>query len=133
MLLSVQWIREYKKNSDGIEDIIHKETDARIVLTADGKTVQIKLDEIEENISDITTLISGGPGSGHGVQSDFSFIYYDNKFEFPNIGNIDTLYIIKTIGEEAVYRWDSDEHKYYIISNNYHNITVIDGGCAEDY
>ena len=60
----------------------------------------------------------------------FVISYFSNQGEFPNIGNINTLYIVKTIGNEAIYRWDNELRKYFIISNNFQNIKIINGGNA---
>lgn len=46
----------------------------------------------------------------------------------PNIGSVGIVYIVED--ENAAYRWDRDELKYYSIGRDYEEIQVIFGGNA---
>ena len=48
--------------------------------------------------------------------------------EFPNIGNSSNLYIDTT--KQVIYRWDSIDLKYYKDSQDYNDISLINGGNA---
>ena len=56
--------------------------------------------------------------------------YFTHPTEFPNVGETQTLYIVTAAGEESIYRWDSADIKYYLVSNNYENLKIISGGNA---
>ena len=56
--------------------------------------------------------------------------YFGDASEFPNLGDETTLYIVTPIGKEAIYRWDGVELKYFVVSNNYNNVKIINGGNA---
>lgn len=49
-------------------------------------------------------------------------------FDFPNRGNVHTLYIATE--ENACYRWDETNSKYFCIGRDYSEIEIIDGGNA---
>lgn len=49
-----------------------------------------------------------------------------NKDNFPNIGDINSIYV--DIENETVYSWNNEKNKYTIVGNNYQNIETIDGG-----
>ena len=54
---------------------------------------------------------------------------YNSIYEFPNRGNGETLYFSKE--ENASYRWDDEDSKYYCVGRNYDEIdTIICGGSA---
>lgn len=50
------------------------------------------------------------------------------RFEFPNVGNIYTMYI--ATDENKSYRWDDENLKYYCVGSDYQDIKIIDGGNA---
>ena len=103
--------------------LIHKETQADIILTDDGSNVQVKLNDILE-------WIDNAGGSGSTDPSDFQFVYFDSAAELPNLGNRNTIYIVEGDGEESIYVWNSTGLRYRKIANNYENIKVISGGNA---
>lgn len=51
---------------------------------------------------------------------------YGSIYEFPNQGVTSTLYI--TSDENAAYRWDLSNNRYYCIGRNYQEIEEINGG-----
>ena len=51
---------------------------------------------------------------------------YGSIYEFPNRGVVSTLYI--TSDENAAYRWDLSNNRYYCIGRNYQEIEEINGG-----
>lgn len=54
---------------------------------------------------------------------------YDSLFDFPNRGSSDSLYISRN--DNAIYRWDEANSKYFCIGRDYENIkTIICGGNA---
>ena len=65
-----------------------------------------------------------------GGASEYSFIFYSDMSEFPAVGSDKVLYIVTALGKESIYAWDTAELKYKVISNNYENVKVIDGGSA---
>ena len=54
---------------------------------------------------------------------------YASKFNFPNVGKKDFIYIDKA--DNATYRWDVENTKYYLIGEDVNNIKVINGGNAD--
>jgi hypothetical protein len=48
--------------------------------------------------------------------------------EFPTIGNSDNLYIDTT--SRVIYRWDSVDLKYYKDTQDFNDISLINGGNA---
>lgn len=48
--------------------------------------------------------------------------------EFPTIGNSSNLYIDTT--NQVIYRWDNVDLKYYKDSQDYNDISLINGGNA---
>jgi len=64
------------------------------------------------------------------VPGDSPFQIYESVSEFPPVGNIDTLYIVKGIGDEGIYGWDADYDLYFLVSNNFNNIGIMSGGGA---
>ena len=61
---------------------------------------------------------------------DFSGEIFNGKdiFSFPNRGNVYTLYVATE--ENASYRWDEANSKYFCIGRDYNEIETIDGGNA---
>lgn len=53
---------------------------------------------------------------------------FKNIFEFPNRGNSECLYLASD--EEASYRWDNENSKYYCVGRDYTDIEIINGGNA---
>lgn len=48
--------------------------------------------------------------------------------EFPNIGNSNNIYIDTT--KQVIYRWDNTDLKYYKDTQDFEDITIINGGNA---
>ena len=55
-------------------------------------------------------------------------LVFDNRFEFPSVGEADKLYIAKD--ENAIYRWDDDDMGYTILGLQAEDIKFINGGNA---
>lgn len=51
---------------------------------------------------------------------------YSSYHDFPTIGEPHILYI--DTSDEALYRWDAENLKYYCVGRDYNNISVISGG-----
>ena len=51
-----------------------------------------------------------------------------NRHELPNLGDCDAVYFV--IDENAVYRWDEENLKYYCCGRDYNGIELITGGNA---
>ena len=62
--MSTYKIREQRATSDGGYDVIHRETEAGLVLTEDGSTVEARLAALDtamaDYIDDLEALIGGG-------------------------------------------------------------------------
>ena len=50
---------------------------------------------------------------------------FANRFEFPNIGKTDMLYI--ALDEKAVYIFDDEQNVYHCIGRDYEEIEIIQG------
>lgn len=57
-------------------------------------------------------------------------VQFNSKFEFPNVGDSQLLYI--DISANKSYRWDSDTMQYYCVASDYNDINVIDSGDASE-
>lgn len=55
-------------------------------------------------------------------------IQVDNRAELPNRGSSDSVYFVKD--ENATYRWDEENSKYFCVGRDYTEIKVICGGKA---
>lgn len=55
-------------------------------------------------------------------------LVFDNRFEFPSVGEADKLYIAKD--ENSIYRWDEDEMVYTALGLQAEDIKLINGGNA---
>lgn len=55
-------------------------------------------------------------------------LYEDSYLKFPTIGNENQIYI--DTSENATYRWDDVDLKYYCIGRDYKEIKVINGGSS---
>lgn len=55
-------------------------------------------------------------------------LVFDNRFEFPSVGEADKLYIAKD--ENSIYRWDEDEMVYTALGLQLEDIKHINGGNA---
>ena len=77
-----------------------------------------ELNTIKDDIDDLKVQV----GSNTGCVSVKSY------GALPNIGSVGIVYIVED--ENAAYRWDRDELKYYSIGRDYEEIQVIFGGNA---
>ena len=65
--------------------------------------------------------IGGQIGKAQGVRE----LVFKNRFEFPNIGKADMLYI--ALDEKAVYIFDGEQNVYHCVGRNYEEIEIIQG------
>lgn len=77
-----------------------------------------ELNTIKDDIDDLKVQV----GSNTGCVSVKSY------GALPNIGSAGIVYIVED--ENAVYRWDRDELKYYSVGRDYEEIQIIFGGNA---
>ena len=76
--------------------------------------------KISGNVSGSGT-IGGQIGKAQGVRE----LVFKNRFEFPNIGKADMLYI--ALDEKAVYIFDGEKNIYRCVGRNYEEIEMIQG------
>lgn len=57
-------------------------------------------------------------------------VEFRNRFEFPNIGTKDIIYVAKD--ENAMYRFDTKNNSYVLIGNDYHEVESIQCKLRED-
>ena len=76
--------------------------------------------KISGNVSGSGT-IGGQIGKAQGVRE----LVFKNRFEFPNIGKTDMLYI--ALDEKAVYIFDGELNVYHCVGRNYEEIEMIQG------
>lgn len=55
-------------------------------------------------------------------------LVFENRFEFPSVGEANKLYIAKD--ENSIYRWDEDEMVYTALGLQTEDIKLINGGNA---
>ena len=72
----------------------------------------------------------GGSGTIGGQIGKAQSVYvreleFANRFEFPNIGKTDMLYI--ALDEKAVYIFDDEQNVYHCIGRDYREIEIIQG------
>ena len=65
--------------------------------------------------------IGGQIGKAQGVRE----LVFKNRFEFPNIGKTDMLYI--ALDEKAVYIFDEELNVYHCVGRDYREIEIIQG------
>lgn len=58
----------------------------------------------------------------------FATVQVDTRYQLPNRGNSESVYFVKE--ENATYRWDEDNNKYFCVGRNYEEIEYICGGNA---
>ena len=76
--------------------------------------------KISGNVSGSGT-IGGQIGKAQGVRE----LVFKNRFEFPNIGKADMLYI--AVDEKAVYIFDGELNVYHCVGRDYEEIEMIQG------
>ena len=77
---------------------------------ADQRTI----DTLNAKIDQIT----GGSGA----------VQVENKASLPNVGSEGVVYFVKS--ENATYRWDDTDVRYYCVGRDHEEIKVINGGDA---
>ena len=97
-----------------------------MLLNADKYTTLdswMKIAEIRD-INELNAKIDSiVPGGGTGV------IPVGSRGQLPSVGAVNSLYVVQD--ENAVYRWDDVELKYYCVGRDYQEVQVINGGNAE--
>ena len=68
-------------------------------------------------------VITNSGGGGGGPTNEYSFSYHNSVSEFPVVGDVNNLYIIKTAGQEAIYGWSIVTGKYFMISNIFNGVS----------
>lgn len=81
----------------------------------------------------ITGQLSGqqqiGGNLNVGVLAVKSVYQFDTKFDFPTLGDVNSLYI--AMNENAAYRWNETDLHYYCIGRDYLELKIISGGNAD--
>lgn len=93
-----------------------------------------------QNVIGLNTALSGKQSvltAGDGIIIENGIIHVTDNileshvitensyFDFPAIGNANTIYIDNSTGKS--YKWDSDELRYICIGTDYNAIDLIDG------
>lgn len=63
------------------------------------------------------------------VESD-AVVRVNNRLDLPTVGNSQNIYFV--IGENAVYRWDEEKLLYFCVGRDYEEISLINGGTANE-
>ena len=66
---------------------------------------------------------------GGGGESGVTTV--SSKTNLPNVGAVNHIYIVED--ENAVYRWDESNIKYFCIGRDYDEIKIINGGNAAEF
>jgi len=86
----------------------------------DPTEMQNDIKNIKQDLADLETKVSQAHGS----------LTVKSRGELPNIGSADIVYIVED--ENAVYRWDTTNLKYFSVGRDYNEIEVIYGGSANN-
>lgn len=83
------------------------------------------------NLPSINNIILQGNKNSFELNLLGSLHNYETYLNFPTIpeANIQNDIFVDTT-ENAIYRWDNVEMKYFCIGSNYQNIEIINGGEA---
>lgn len=57
-----------------------------------------------------------------------SCLQFESLYEFPNLGESGVIYMDTSANK--IYRWDSENRKYFCVGSDYSDIGVINGGKA---
>ena len=87
-----------------------------------GSVTEEEVDQKINQLRDELDSLKGQVGNSTGCVSVISY------GALPNIGSAGIVYIVED--ENAAYRWDQDELKYYSIGRDYEEIKIIFGGNA---
>lgn len=91
-------------------------------------TVDLEKGSIKGTVSPNSRTLNANMSSV--IVRDFSgeIINVKDIYGFPNRGNVYTLYVVTS--DNACYRWDEENSKYFCIGRDYTEIEIIDGGNA---
>lgn len=73
---------------------------------------------------------SGTIGGNIGKAQNVRELVFKNRFEFPNIGKADRLYI--ALDEQAVYIFDGEQNVYRCVGRDYREVGAIQCGLKEE-
>ena len=97
------------------DGVLHHINDAS---SFDPTEMQNDINNIKKDIADLETKVNQAHGS----------VTVKSYGELPNVGSADIVYIIED--ENAIYRWDATNSKYFSVGRDYNEIEVIYGGSA---
>lgn len=97
------------------DGVLHHINDAS---SFDPTEMQNDINNIKQDIADLETRVN----QAHGSMTVKSY------GELPDVGSADIVYIIED--ENAIYRWDATNSKYFSVGRDYNEIEVIYGGSA---
>ena len=97
------------------DGVLHHINDAS---SFDPTEMQNDINNIKKDIADLETKVNQAHGS----------VTVKSYGELPNVGAADIVYIIED--ENAIYRWDATNSKYFSVGRDYNEIEVIYGGSA---
>ena len=97
------------------DGVLHHINDAS---SFDPTEMQNDINNIKNDIADLETKVNQAHGS----------VTVKSREELPDVGSADIVYIIED--ENAIYRWDATNSKYFSVGRDYNEIEVIYGGSA---
>ncbi len=97
------------------DGVLHHINDAS---SFDPTEMQNDINNIKKDIADLETKVNQAHGS----------VTVKSYEELPEVGSADIVYIIED--ENAIYRWDATNSKYFSVGRDYNEIEVIYGGSA---
>ena len=97
------------------DGVLHYINDAS---SFDPTEMQNDINNIKKDIADLETKVNQAHGS----------VTVKSREELPPVGSADIVYIIED--ENAIYRWDATNSKYFSVGRDYNEIEVIYGGSA---
>ena len=97
------------------DGVLHHINDAS---SFDPTEMQNDINNIKKDIADLETKVNQAHGS----------VTVKSREELPGVGSADIVYIIED--ENAIYRWDATNSKYFSVGRDYNEIEVIYGGSA---
>ena len=136
-LATLNQINELKKLIENIdvptvseEEVDEKINQLRDELLAKNYITESDVDrKLEDSIiPELNTIKDDIDNLKVQVGSNTGCVSVKSYGALPNIGSVGIVYIVED--ENAAYRWDRDELKYYSIGRDYEEIQVIFGGNA---
>ena len=112
------------------EDVDEKINQLRDELLAKNYITESDVDrKLEDSIiPELNTIKDDIDNLKVQVGSNTGCVSVKSYGALPNIGSVGIVYIVED--ENAAYRWDRDELKYYSIGRDYEEIQIIFGGNA---